>query len=167
MFRGTPLAVLTEIHVGIVTALFWSLFANGNIATQAVEDGSGSGIIPFTAIAVAFFAATTRIALVTRMPFTHVFGRTSSLGELKSIPVFMLTSIWPAACRHGNLLNALAYIVLGVLKEVRPMWFYVLGRMLFVLSQLDCFLPNKVICTGDDMGDGGFGRAVPRIADYH
>jgi hypothetical protein len=38
------------------------------------------------------------------------------------------------------------YIVLGVLNEVRPLWFYVLAAVLFVLSQLDYFLLSKVIC---------------------
>ena len=38
------------------------------------------------------------------------------------------------------------YIVLGVLREVRPVWFFVLSFVLFVLSQLDFFLLNKVIC---------------------
>ena len=38
------------------------------------------------------------------------------------------------------------YIVLGILNEVRPMWYYVLAAILFVLSQLDYFLLNKVIC---------------------
>jgi len=38
------------------------------------------------------------------------------------------------------------YIVLGVLNEVRPIWFYVLAAVLFALSQLDFFLLSKVIC---------------------
>ena len=38
------------------------------------------------------------------------------------------------------------YIVLGVLNELRPVWFYILAAVLFVLSQLDYFLLNKVIC---------------------
>jgi hypothetical protein len=38
------------------------------------------------------------------------------------------------------------YIVLGVLNEVRPMWFFTLAFILFVLSQLDYYLLNKVIC---------------------
>jgi hypothetical protein len=40
----------------------------------------------------------------------------------------------------------MTYIVLAVLNEVRPMWFYILSAALFVLSQLDYFLLNKVIC---------------------
>lgn len=38
------------------------------------------------------------------------------------------------------------YIVLGVLNEVRPVWYYVLSAILFILSQLDYFLLSKVIC---------------------
>ena len=38
------------------------------------------------------------------------------------------------------------YIVLGMLNEFRPVWYYILAAVLFVLSQLDYFLLNKVIC---------------------
>lgn len=38
------------------------------------------------------------------------------------------------------------YIILGILNEVRPVWYYILAAVLFVLSQLDYFLLNKVIC---------------------
>ena len=38
------------------------------------------------------------------------------------------------------------YIVLGMLNELRPVWYYVIAAALFVLSQLDYFLLNKVIC---------------------
>lgn len=40
----------------------------------------------------------------------------------------------------------MVYIVLGMLNEVRPIWYYILAAILFVLSQLDYFLLNKVIC---------------------
>lgn len=40
----------------------------------------------------------------------------------------------------------MAYIVLAVLNEIRPMWFYILSAALFVLSQLAWFLLGKVIC---------------------
>jgi hypothetical protein len=39
------------------------------------------------------------------------------------------------------------YIVLGILKEVRPVWYYVIAAILFILSQLDYFLLSKIICT--------------------
>ena len=38
------------------------------------------------------------------------------------------------------------YIVLGILNEIRPVWYYIVAAVLFVLSQLDYFLLNKVIC---------------------
>ncbi|KZP20236.1 hypothetical protein FIBSPDRAFT_545614 [Athelia psychrophila] len=106
------------------------------------------------------------------MHFTHVFDPSFPLNELTSIPVFVLTS------GMAIYLVLMAYIVLCVLNEVRPLWFYVLGGVLFVLSQLDYFFSEqgylqgckredrRELC-GDDMGDGGFGRAVPRMAEYH
>ena len=38
------------------------------------------------------------------------------------------------------------YIVVGVLNEIRPLWYYVISAILFILSQLDYFLLSKVIC---------------------
>ena len=38
----------------------------------------------------------------------------------------------------------MTWIVLAVLREVRPLWFYILAATLFVLSQVDYFLLNKV-----------------------
>lgn len=38
------------------------------------------------------------------------------------------------------------YIVIGVLNERRPVWYYVISAILFVLSQLDYFLLSGVIC---------------------
>ena len=40
----------------------------------------------------------------------------------------------------------MVYVVLGMLNEVRPVWYFVLAMVIFVLSQLDYFLLNKVIC---------------------
>jgi Chitin synthase export chaperone len=42
---STPLVVITAIHAGAVTALFWALLANGIVATQIVEDGTLSSLI--------------------------------------------------------------------------------------------------------------------------
>jgi len=38
----------------------------------------------------------------------------------------------------------MVWVALGVLREVRPMWLYVLAATLFVLSQADYFLLSKV-----------------------
>ena len=38
------------------------------------------------------------------------------------------------------------YIVVGVLNEVKPVWYYVISVILFILSQLDYFLLSGVIC---------------------
>ena len=40
----------------------------------------------------------------------------------------------------------MTYVVVGFLHELRPMWYYITAAILFVLSQLDYFLLNKIIC---------------------
>ncbi|KZP13305.1 hypothetical protein FIBSPDRAFT_897558 [Athelia psychrophila] len=128
LLGSAPLVVLTGIHVGIVAALFWSLL------NRIAADG---GLVVSS--------------LDTEMHFTHVFSPSSPLNELTSIPVFALTSATAIYLVH------MAYIVLGALNEVRPMWFYVLSGVLFALSQLDYFLLNKLICRGMNAKiDGSF-----------
>ncbi|KZP13311.1 hypothetical protein FIBSPDRAFT_960718 [Athelia psychrophila] len=110
---------------------------NGIVATQVGEDGSASSIIPFTAMAVAFLAATTYIA--------HHTTRHAAT-----------TAIY---------LVHMAYIVLSALNEVRPMWFYVPSGVLFVLSQPDYFLLNKLICKGMNAKmDGSFVASICETA---
>lgn len=40
----------------------------------------------------------------------------------------------------------MSYIVLHILNETRPMWYYLLSAALFVLAQLAWFLLSRVIC---------------------
>ena len=42
---STPLIVLTAIHAGAVSAVFWSLLGNAIVSTQVVEDGTPSSIV--------------------------------------------------------------------------------------------------------------------------
>ncbi|KAG2152535.1 chitin synthase III catalytic subunit [Suillus bovinus] len=153
---STALVVLTAIHAGLVATLFWTLLANAIVATQIVEDGTLSSIVPFSVISIAFFVATTYISLDVGLTLTHVLGTSNPPQSINSIPLFVLTSIWPgvAALIYFGLM---LYIVLGILNEVRPVWYYVIAAILFVLSQLDYFLLSKIICRGSSMKvDGSF-----------
>jgi len=140
----TGLVVLTAIHAALVTALFWGLVANGIVATQIVEDGTASSLIPYLFFTVAFFAATLYISLDVALHLTNTFGPSDPLMALHSIPLFVLTSIWPGAAALVYF-GLMTYIVLAILNEVRPMWYYILSAVLFILSQLDYFLLSKVI----------------------
>ncbi|KAJ8580495.1 hypothetical protein M405DRAFT_834255 [Rhizopogon salebrosus TDB-379] len=161
---SSALVVLTAIHAGLVATLFWMLLANAIVATQVVEDGTLSSIIPFSIWSVAFFVATTYISLDVGFSFTSVIGRSNPPQSLKSIPLFVLTSIWPgvAALIYFGIMM---YIVLGILNEVRPVWYYVISAILFVLSQLDYFLLSKIICKGSSMKiDGSFVATILETA---
>lgn len=107
---------------------------------------SDSALQPYYIFTVIFFAVTTYISLDVALGITTAIGGLSSPPEsLHSIPLFVLTSIWPGACAVIYLI-LMAYIVLHVLNETRPMVYYILSAALFVLSQLAWFLLNKVIC---------------------
>lgn len=100
---------------------------------------------PFSFFIGAFFVVTTYIALDVGFSFTSVFGPSNPLQDLNSVSLFVLTTIWPGAAALIYF-GLMMYIVLGVLNEVKPTGFYILAAVLFVLSQLDYFLLNRVIC---------------------
>jgi hypothetical protein len=153
---SNALVVLTAIQAGLVATLFWTLLANAIVATQIVEDGTLSSIIPFSIISLAFFAATTYISLDVGFSLTNALGTSNPPQSINSIPLFVLTSIWPgvAALMYFGIM---LYIVLRILNEIRPVLFYVIAAILFVLSQLDYFLLSKIICRGSSMKvDGSF-----------
>ncbi|OAX39071.1 hypothetical protein K503DRAFT_865701 [Rhizopogon vinicolor AM-OR11-026] len=161
---SSALVVLTAIHAGLVATLFWTLLANAIVATQVVEDGTLSSIIPFSIFSAAFFVATTYISLDVGFSWTNVIGKSNPPQSLNSIPLFVLTSIWPgiAALLYFGIM---LYIVLGILNEIRPVWYYVIAAILFVLSQLDYFLLSKIICKASSMKvDGSFIATVLETA---
>lgn len=151
------LTILTAVHAGLVAACFWGLVANGVVATQVVEDGTLSSLIPFGIFTLLFFGATTYISLDIGLGVTELIGGVSNPPErLRSVALFVLTSVWPAAAAAIYLV-IMIYIVLRVLNEVRPMWYYLLSGLLFVLSQLAWFLLGKVLCNASDQKvDGSF-----------
>lgn len=114
--QGTgALVILTAIHAGMVVALFWSLLANAIVATQVVEDGTLASLIvcfqlditinskkivyqPFYLVGAIAFGATVYISLDIGFHITNLIGGVSNPPDaLKSIALFILTSIWPAA----------------------------------------------------------------------
>ncbi|KAF9528102.1 chitin synthase III catalytic subunit [Crepidotus variabilis] len=154
---STALVALTAIHVGAVVALFWSLLANAIVATQVVEDGTLSSLVPFYIFTAISLGVGIYISLDIALGVTTVIGGVSNPPEaLRSIALFVITSIWPAACAVLYF-GIMTYIVLRVLNETRPMWYYILSACLFVLSQLAWFLLGRVICTGSNAKvDGSF-----------
>ncbi|KAG8743473.1 hypothetical protein FRC10_011945 [Ceratobasidium sp. 414] len=146
-----PISVLTAIHMGLIAAMFWMLLANAIVATQVVEDGTMSSLVPFYAFSLFFFVGTTYSALDTAFTFTGAFrlgsggASGSPVQNLTNIPLFVLTSVWPAVATFLYFV-IMAYVVLGILRESRPFFYYAGSAVLFVLSQLAYFLLSKIIC---------------------
>ncbi|GLB39475.1 putative chitin synthase III catalytic subunit [Lyophyllum shimeji] len=162
---STALVVLTAIHAGVVAAFFWALLANAVIATQVVEDGTWSSLVPYSVFSLLIFGLGTYLSLDTALGVTTTIGAPSDPPEaLRSISLFVVLSIWPLVC-VVLYFALMAYIVLQVLHEQRPMVFYTLSALLFVLSQLAWFLLGRVLCTASDQKvDGAFLATVLETA---
>jgi hypothetical protein len=116
------------------------------MSISLIQICSDNALQPYYIFTIIFFAVTTYISLDVALGITTAVGGLSSPPEsLHSIPLFVLTSIWPAACAIVYLI-LMTYIVLQVLNETRPMVYYILSAALFILSQLAWFLLNRVIC---------------------
>ncbi|RDB18884.1 Chitin synthase export chaperone [Hypsizygus marmoreus] len=154
---STALVVLTAIHAGVVAALFWSLLANAIVATQVVEDGTWSSLVPYYTFALLIFGLALYLSLDVALGVTDAIGAPSDPPEaLQSISLFVVLSIWPLVCVIIYF-GLMAHIVLRILHETRPMYFYILAAFLFVLSQLAWFLLGRVLCTASDSKiDGSF-----------
>ncbi|GLB43924.1 putative chitin synthase III catalytic subunit [Lyophyllum shimeji] len=161
---STALVVLTAIHASVVAAFFWAL-ANAVIAMQVVEDGTWSSLAPYSVFSLLIFGLGTYLSLDTALGVTTTIGAPSNPPEaLRSISLFVVLSIWPLVC-VVLYFALMAYIVLQVLHEQRPMVFYTLSALLFVLSQLAWFLLGRVLCTASDQKvDGAFLATVLETA---
>jgi len=158
------LTILTAIHAGIVSALFWTLVGNAIVSTQLVEDGTPSSLVPFYFLTLAFFAAGLYIALDVGLTITAALGPSNPPEALNSVPLFVFTNIWPGAAALIYFVMML-YVVLALLREVRPVWNYIIAATLFVLSQLDFYLLSEVICKGSGSKiDGSFVATILETA---
>ncbi|ELU36368.1 Chs3p domain-containing protein [Rhizoctonia solani AG-1 IA] len=134
-----PIYLLTCHHQGLIATTFWMLLGNAIVATQVVEDGTMASLVPFYAFSLFFFAGTTYISLDTAFTFTDAFrlGTGGASGEpienLTNIPLFVLTSVWPAPLSHADRIHTV---------------YYAAAAFFFVLSQLGYFLLSKIVCRG-------------------
>ncbi|CAG7850597.1 SubName: Full=Related to export control protein CHS7 {ECO:0000313/EMBL:CCA71545.1} [Serendipita indica DSM 11827] len=141
-----PLLILTCLHAGAVAAFFWCLLANAFVATQYVEDGTPSSLIPFYGFAGIFFATTAYISADTAFSYTNLFKSTPPR-DLRNIALFILLVIWPAV---SVLLYAgiMSYIVVNILGEKRPLMYYLGALVVFIGAQLAYLFLGTAICQG-------------------
>ncbi|KAG8860551.1 hypothetical protein FRB96_003805 [Tulasnella sp. 330] len=147
LFRqgSTALVILTAIHLGLVAALGWALLFNGFVSLQWVEDGTISSMVPFWAGTAAFFVATLYISLDTALGWTKAFAPGNPTVALKNIPLFVLTTVWPAAAIVIYFLIMIIVIV-RILREKRPLTFFIAAFILFAIAQVMYFEVSKFIC---------------------
>jgi len=141
-----PLLILTALHAGVVAAFFWTLLGTALVATQYVEDGTPSSLIPYYGLAGILFLATTYIAADTAFGFTNIFKSTPAR-DLKSIGLFILLVMWPVVAVLLYFVT-MSVIVLRVLEERKPLLYYSGALATFIASQLLYFFLSVPICQG-------------------
>jgi len=152
----TSLVVFTAIHAGAVAALFWTLLGNALVATQIVEDGTPSSLIPFYIFTLFFTVATTYVSLDVALTITTTLKPSNPPDSLHSTALFILTSMWPGTAAFLYFV-LMIWIVVKKLREQRPLVYYMLAGILFVLAQLTYFLLSRPICNGTNAKiDGSF-----------
>ncbi|KAH9016087.1 chitin synthase III catalytic subunit-domain-containing protein [Lactarius hengduanensis] len=176
---STTLVVFTAIHAGAVAALFWTLLGNAIVATQCFPFWLLTTWLfsPFTFSQFVFMAGTTYVSLDIAFTISSTLEPGNPKDSLHSITLFVLTSIWPGAAALVYFI-LMGWIVAAVLREMRPLIYYGLAGLLFILAQLAFFLLSRPICNGTNAKiDGSFIAtvldnrdcrcALSRLAEYH
>lgn len=65
------LCIFTAIHQALLSTLFWCLLATALVATQMVEDGSMSSLLPIFMIWIFCFMVSWKLFYVDRLAFGH------------------------------------------------------------------------------------------------
>ncbi|KAJ3576672.1 hypothetical protein NP233_g267 [Leucocoprinus birnbaumii] len=157
--QGTQtIGALTAIHCGIVASLFWVLLWYSFTTMQVLDDGQTASLLIMHVGQFAFFFVTMFIALATAFGFTSAFGGVSNPPDaLQSIPLFVLTSIWPAVSAVLSFV-VISWVVLHILHERRPFWIYMGAAIAFIVAQVFRLSPVGVsICeSSNHRVDGTF-----------
>jgi hypothetical protein len=118
-------------------------------------------------------AITTYISLDVALTISSTFEPGNPKNSLHSIALFVFTSIWPGAYVFLPVMRlysspdvnsaALLYfilmgwVVIAVLREMRPLIYYALAGLLFILAQLAYFLLSRPLCSASKAKvDGSF-----------
>ena len=123
--------------------------------------------------------ATTYISLDVALTITSALEPGNPKQSLHSVSLFVLTTVWPGVCvllsiplvprmtpdvtRSATLLyfTLMVWVVARVLHEMRPLVYYILAAILFILAQLAYFLISRPICNGTNAKiDGSFIKSL-------
>jgi len=153
---STILVVITAFHAGAIAALFCVLLGNAIVATQVVEDGAPRLLALLGFITLAVLVLTTYISMDIAFGYTTTFAPPKPPQALNSIPLFVLTTLWPAIAALLYFAIML-YVTKVVFNETRPTRHYIISVSLFLVSQIVYYLASSLLCTASKAKvDGSF-----------
>ncbi|KAH6621039.1 chitin synthase III catalytic subunit [Chaetomium sp. MPI-SDFR-AT-0129] len=136
----------SAIHIGAIAATTWTLFLNGIVGYQLMDDGTPLSLGLLVASSLAFLIGVGYVALDAGLSFTHYWD-SSYEGTNRSYALYVLYLLLP-------LVWIVVYfaletvLVIRILGETRPMLFLVAAAVTFAVGQVFDFVVSPYICNG-------------------
>ncbi|KAF8242271.1 hypothetical protein K440DRAFT_617709 [Wilcoxina mikolae CBS 423.85] len=134
----------SAVHIGAIAATCWLLLINAIVGYQLMDDGTPLSIGLTVTSALAVLVGVAYVAIDTGVNYSGEF-KTTNPAELKNYALYVLYLLFP-------LLLVVAYfilesvLVLGVLKETRPLVLLSISGLLFVIGQVFNFVVSVHLC---------------------
>ncbi|KAF2397210.1 hypothetical protein EJ06DRAFT_559325 [Trichodelitschia bisporula] len=136
----------SAVHIATVVSTIWILMLNGLVGFQLLEDGTALSMGLILGSAACFFIGTGYIALDTTFQWTHFFDIALEAPN-RSYPLYTLYQLAPLVFLVVYFILQ-AYLVLKVLREMRPMIYLSAAALLFALGQIFQYVISVHICDG-------------------
>lgn len=161
------LSYLSAIQIGLIVAFFWTLFINGLVGYQLMEDGTAYTTYSTLISGILVAAGASYIAIDTAYGYSKFFGDgvlNNSTGSFlpynetstKSIPLFVLYIVWPIVASGLYFVLQLT-LVMKDLGQRKPLIWLTLTAVLFAGSQVLRIAVSNLICTAaNNLIDGSF-----------
>lgn len=142
---GKVLVWFSAIHIGMITATSWILLVNAIVGYQLIDDGTPLSVGMTVASALAVFVGVAYVAVDTGFNHTGRF-RIDDPTTLKNYALYVLYLLFPLLLIVGFFILE-SVLVLGVLRETRPMVLLSISALLFAISQIFNFVLSVHICS--------------------
>ncbi|KAI5852207.1 chitin synthase III catalytic subunit [Tricharina praecox] len=134
----------SAIHIGAIAAACWILLINAIVGYQLMDDGTplsngltaGSGLVVFIGVAY--------VAVDTGFNYSGEFEINDD--NLRNYALYVLYLLFPLLLLVAFFILE-SVLVLGVLRETRPMVLLTISALLFIISQIFNFVISVHLCT--------------------
>ncbi|KAI5787087.1 chitin synthase III catalytic subunit [Geopyxis carbonaria] len=141
----TVLVWFSAIHIGAITATCWLLLINAIVGYQLIDDGTPLSIGLTVASGIVFLVGVGFIAIDTGFDSPAGEFPVTDRSTLKHYALYVLYLLFPLILVVGFFILE-SVLVLGVLRETRPMVLLSLSAFSFAVGQIFNFVVSVHLC---------------------